>query len=207
MDACCFIELALQVIGKCETERENDIWFLKELLNAAFDEEIEVLTSTLSIAECSHAKGDISDDVKALFRRFLTSGRYVFLIQDSVIVAEKARNLRWVHGLCFGGADSIHLASAMELRCEEFLTWDSQPHAHAKALNDLALSVRFPHDTRCLPDRYRQLHIPIPPTASDAGPSPPGPLEDKPTVSATETLRPNTADEEAPSRSEDKGRT
>ena len=168
MDSCCFIELALQVVGKGEPSRENDLWFLKQLLNAAFDEEVEILTSTLSIAECSHAKGDVSDEVKSLFKRFLTSGRYVLLIQDSILVAEKARNLRWAHGLNFGGADSIHLASAMELKCEEFLTWDSRPHAHAAALNDLALAVRFPRDTRCLPDRYRQhlLISPQPPAGS-----------------------------------------
>jgi predicted nucleic acid-binding protein len=156
MDACCFIELALQTIRKNGMDREDDLWFLKELLNAAYDGEIEVLTSTLSIAECAHAKGDVSDDVKSLFRRFLTSGRYVFLVQDSVLVAEKARNLRWVHDLSFGGADSIHLASALELKCEEFLTWDNRPHANATALNDLALPIRFPRDTHCLPDKYRQ---------------------------------------------------
>jgi hypothetical protein len=156
MDSCCFIELALQAVGKSDSDRNNDLWFLKELLNAAFDEEIEVLTSTLSIAECAHAKGDVSDDVKSLFKRFLTSGRYVLLIQDSVLVAEKARNLRWLHGLSFSGADSIHLASAMELKCEEFLTWDNRPHANANALNDLALHIRFPRNTQCLPERYRQ---------------------------------------------------
>ncbi len=158
-DSCCFIELALQSIGKNNSDRENDLWFLKELLNAAGDEEIELLTSTFSIVECAHAKGDVSDDVKTLFKRFLTSGRYVLLVQDSVLVAEKARNLRWVHGLAFGGADSIYLASALELKCEEFLTWDNRPHANATALRDLALPVRFPRDTRCLPDRYRQMLI------------------------------------------------
>jgi hypothetical protein len=30
----------------------------------------------------------------------------------------------------------------------------NQPHAHATALNDLALPVRFPRDTHCLSDRY-----------------------------------------------------
>ena len=170
MDSCCFIELALQAVGRNDADRENDLWFLKELLNAASDEEIEVLTSTLTIAECSHAKGDISDDVKSLFKRFLTSGRYVFLVQDSVLVAEKARNLRWVHSLVFGGADSVHIASAMELKCDEFLTWDNKPLASATALNDLALPVRFPRDTQCLPDRYRQQQLP---TDATANPSPP----------------------------------
>jgi hypothetical protein len=170
MDSCCFIELALESLGKSDAERQNDLWFLKELLNAAFDQEIEVLTSTLSIAECSHAKGDVSEDVKSLFRRLLTSGRYVFLIQDSVLVAEKARNLRWAHGLSFGGADSIHIASAMELRCDEFLTWDNRPHANATALDDLALPIRLPRNTHCLPDQYRQQQlVPPSPPAEDIG--------------------------------------
>jgi predicted nucleic acid-binding protein len=160
MDSCCFIELAVQSIGKHEADRENDLWFLKALLNAAYDEEIEVLTTTLTIAECSHAKQDVSEDVKTLFKKFLTSGRYVFLVQDSVLVAEKARNLRWVHGLTLGGADSIHIASALELKCDEFLTWDKKIHDNAVALNELALAVRFPRDTGCLPDSYRQLLIP-----------------------------------------------
>jgi hypothetical protein len=159
MDSCCFIELALHAIGESETPRDNDVWYLKQLLNAALAEEIEVLTSTLSIAECQHAHGTVSEEVKALFKRFLTSGHYVFLVQDTVLVAEKARNLRWVHGLCFAGADSIHLASAMELRCNEFLTFDGQPHAHAKAFDELALPIRFPHDTVCLPGPYRQQQL------------------------------------------------
>ncbi len=85
------------------------------------------------------------------------------------LVAEKARNLRWVHSLVFGGADSVHIASAMELKCDEFLTWDNKPLASATALSDLALPVRFPRDTQCLPDRYRQQQLP---TDATANPSP-----------------------------------
>ena len=170
MDSCCFIELALQVIGENHGERGKDIWFLQQLLNAALDGEIEILTSTLSLAECTHAKGNISGDVKSLFKRFLTSGQYVLLIQDSVLVGEKARNLRWVHGLSFRGADSIHLASAMELKCEEFLTWDNKLHKQASELDDLALPIRFPRDTHCLPDSYRQVDMELtaPPAADEA---------------------------------------
>lgn len=160
MDSCCYIELALQSIGRHDSGREDDLWHLKELLNAAFDGEIESLTATLSIAECAHAKGDISDDVKTLFKKFLTSGRYVLLIQDSVLVAERARNLRWVHGLALSGADAIHIASALELKCDEFLTWDERLLAKATELEALALPVRVPHDTACLPNSYRQQQFP-----------------------------------------------
>lgn len=178
MDSCCFIELALQAVGKHETSRENDLWFLKELLNAAFDEEVEVLTSTLTIAECAHAKGNVNEDVKTLFKKFLTSGRYVFLVQDSVLVAEKARNLRWVHGLAFGGADSIHIASALEMRCDEFMTWDHKPHDSAQDLLNLALTVCIPGNTHCLPDKYKQQPLitlatgPLPPLPAPSGSQP-----------------------------------
>jgi hypothetical protein len=159
LDSCCFIELALHAAGKHEAQRDNDVWFLKQLLNASHAEDIEVLTSTLTVAECSHAKGNVSDETKSLFKRFITSGQYVLLVQDSILVAEKARNLRWVHGLTFGGADAIHIASALEMKCDEFITWDLPVHAHAVALGELALYVRFPHYTQCLPDRYRQMQI------------------------------------------------
>jgi len=36
VDSCCFIELA-QVIGKNEIGRENDVWLVKQLLDAAHD--------------------------------------------------------------------------------------------------------------------------------------------------------------------------
>jgi predicted nucleic acid-binding protein len=187
MDSCCFIELALQSVGKHEASRENDLWFLKELLHAAFDEEIEVLTSTLTIAECAHAKGDVSDDVKTLFKKFLTSGRYVFLVQDSVLVAEKARNLRWAHGLSFSGADSIHIASALETKCDEFITWDNKPHDKAADLLNLALTVCIPSNTHCLPDKYKQQPLITPAT----GPLPALPAPSVSQPGTTNPLPPN----------------
>ena len=162
IDSCCFIELALQSIGKHKTERDDDLWHLKALFDAALDEKIELLTSTLSIAECTHAGGDVSEDVKTLFKRLLTSGRFVLLVQDSVLVAERARNLRWAHGLSFSGADAIHIASAMEMKCDEFLTWDEKIHAQAVALGNLSIPVHFPRDTAALPMEYRQQLLPIP---------------------------------------------
>ena len=156
MDSCCFIELAIHAENVGDQAREDDVWHLTQLLKAAHDEEIEVFTSTVSIAECQHAKGTISDDIKSLFRRLLTSGRYIFLIQDTVLVAEKARNLCWVHGLHFSGVDSIHIASAMELRCDEFLTFDGLLRNNNKELEDLALPTRLPRQTQCLPGDYRQ---------------------------------------------------
>jgi hypothetical protein len=72
------------------------------------------------------------------------------------LVAERARNLRWVHGICLRGPDSLHAASAMELSCDEFLSFDAKFHRHKKELDDIAVHVRLPRHTACLPDKYRQ---------------------------------------------------
>lgn len=219
IDSCCFIELALQSIGKHKTDRDDDLWHLKALFDAALDDKIELLTSTLSIAECSHAGGDVSEDVKTLFKRLLTSGRFVFLVQDSVLVAERARNLRWAHSLSFRGADAIHIASAMEMKCDEFLTWDEKIHAQAVALGNLGIPVHFPRDTASLPMEYRQQLLPIPPAtgaeaSSNQEASQPKEAEVPPNEPAGQGVAvPKTADEQqadpvhpTPVRGSDEGR-
>lgn len=107
----------------------RDVEFIRALLDGNFDGEVEVYTSTLSIAECQFVRGDIrevilSDAVKEAFRTVLLSGHFVILVQDTPIVGEQARDLRWVHNLAFSGADAVHVASAISSGCEEFLTFD-----------------------------------------------------------------------------------
>ena len=52
VDSRCFIQRA-QAIGKNEIGRGNDVWLVKQLLYAAHHARV---ASTLSIAECQHAK-------------------------------------------------------------------------------------------------------------------------------------------------------
>ena len=133
IETTCFIEMAKHAIGGGDPNRSMDIWHLKKLLQASKDGEIEILTATLTIAECQHAEepstdGMPSDTVKTVFKNLLMSGQYVALVQDTPLVAERARNLRWVHGICMSGPDSVHAASALELECEEFLSFDRVFH-------------------------------------------------------------------------------
>jgi hypothetical protein len=69
IDACCFIDMVKTKVGKfLIAEREHDVWHLKRLLEAHRDKEVEVYTSTLTIAECSHGgDGDISPAVRSEF--------------------------------------------------------------------------------------------------------------------------------------------
>ncbi len=97
LDACCFIEAVKHDVGiPITTERQQDVWHYKQLMQAHRDREIDVHTSVLSIAECSHADGDVSDSVKSIFRRLLLSGQYLTLVQPTPMIAESARDLRWV---------------------------------------------------------------------------------------------------------------
>ncbi|MGI8960360.1 MAG: type II toxin-antitoxin system VapC family toxin [Bryobacteraceae bacterium] len=160
IDACCFIEMACHSIGTHKKEREDDIPFLKQILQAFYNQELEVYTSILSVAECQCAYTTetrdnriITDDIKKLFKDMLMSGQFVVLVQDSVLVAEKARNLYWVHQLAFSGADAVHIASALEMRCDEYLTFDEKAHKKASELEQLGITVLRPKDTKCVPKK------------------------------------------------------
>jgi predicted nucleic acid-binding protein len=164
VDSCCFIDMVQTKIGKILTqEKEQDVWFLKRLLEANRDREIEIYTSTLTIAECSHGgEGDISPKTKSEFDRLLMSGQYVRLVQMTPFIATDARGLRWNHGLALKGADSVHVASALAMKCEELLTGNgriTRLGAFDTRLARIGLQVRNGRDTVCLPERYKQLRL------------------------------------------------
>jgi hypothetical protein len=54
------------------------------------------------------------------------SGQYVHLIQPTPFIASDARDLRWKHGINVAGVDCIHIASGLDLKCEDFLTTDTR---------------------------------------------------------------------------------
>ncbi len=158
LDSCCFIDLAKIKIGKTVTGREQDVWVLQKLLEAAGNEEVALYTSTLSIAECTHADGVVDNEVKEYFSKLLTSGQYVMLLQPTVFIAEDARDLRWKHKISLRGSDLIHIASAMERKCHEYLTGEFQtksPEDKVK-IEKLDLSIRRPGESLYLPNHYRQ---------------------------------------------------
>lgn len=174
IDACPVIDMVKMELGKplthggpAEAERRREVAFLKSILEASKDRELECWTSTLTVAECLHVEGQISDKAKDSLRRILTSGQYVFLHSPSHHCAIRARDLHWEDGINLrggtgrGGADYIHVASALELGCVEFLTTDGRGMLReAQKLKLLRLDVRKPSETRFLSDARRQLVIP-----------------------------------------------
>jgi predicted nucleic acid-binding protein len=164
MDSCCFIESVKSQIGNEEPGRENDLWYLKHLLIAAHKGEVEVVTSYLTIAECRHAKipntPNPTDEIKRLFRSILSSGKVVKLAQLTKGTAERARDLHWDDGMNLGGADAIHVATALVTGCKEFLSFDfgksKSPLKFAPELQALKLRAIEPAKTLLLPGQYLQ---------------------------------------------------
>lgn len=159
-DANPIIELAKFAKGTSNPLFQEDVWVMKQLLKAADNNVVDLYTSTISVAECVAAGDDWGIDTQEFFVGVLTSGRMFKLVQDSIFVAERARDLRWKDNIRLGGMDAIHIASALESKCTEFLTWDAgigtnKFTARASALAALGLSVIFPRDTKLLPSSYR----------------------------------------------------
>lgn len=164
IDSCCFIDMVQVAVGKTvASDKEKDVWHLKRLLEAVRDKEIAAFTSTLTIAECQHVgDGKVTEGVKSQFSRLLMSGQYVNLVQATPFIAQDARDLRWIKGISLRGADGLHVASALAMKCEEFLSSDNRIgriNAVAKVLVKDSLRVCRGKDTQCLPDKYRQLNL------------------------------------------------
>ena len=166
-DANPIIELAKYAKGTHDPKREHDLWIMRQTLKAAQNSEIELFTSSISVAECVAAGDDWGNDVQEFFIGALTSGRMFKLVQDSIFVAERARNLRWKDNIRLRGMDAIHIASALEATCSEFFTWDhdmgkAAHAAKALALQKLGLRITPPSGTTTLPSFYLSEKMTLP---------------------------------------------
>jgi predicted nucleic acid-binding protein len=158
-DSCCFIDMVKCEVGvQLEGDRIADVWYMKQLLQASRDGELSTFVSALAIAECTAAGDQIDQKVRDAFNRLLTSGQYVVLVQPTPFIMIDARDLRWKHGITLRGADAVHIASALDRKCDEFITTDGQLKKMnaAQKLLSLGLRVIRASATQCLPDRYRQ---------------------------------------------------
>lgn len=156
VESCCFIDAAKAAVGSVSSQRDSDVWFLWKLLEAHKDKAVEVYTSVLTIAECTHADGKDDSRVRGLFERLLMTGQYCILIQPTPFIGADARDLRWKHGIKLHGPDGLHVASGLARKCQEFLTTDDRISANADRISALGMRVCTPSNTVLLPEKYRQ---------------------------------------------------
>lgn len=168
VDACPLIDLVKYRLKMGSSdEREKDAWFTDRLIQAAKQRKLELFTSTLTIAECTHVHDQKKDkEAQPFFLGLLASGKSGFaLVQPTVAIAEQARNLRWIHGLALKGADAIHVASALAMKCDEFITTDGKGLLkRAELLAALGLRVSPPSATGLLPPEFLQEGLPFEPS-------------------------------------------
>lgn len=155
MDSCCFIDVAKYSLGRKDSienleDKEGHVQSCIKMLEAAGRGYIRVLTGTLTISECTHLSGVVDDEVKRLFRSILSSGKVVRLVTDTVFIAERARDLKWVYNVHLRGADATHVASALESGCKEFITDDNKILKYAPELAKLGLKAIRADETRLL---------------------------------------------------------
>lgn len=163
LDSCYYIDVARGRLAlPMDAERATHLPFAEGLILASANGDVEVWASTLVISEClavEKQQAMIPDEVQQVFMDMLTSGSAVKLSGADFFIAERARDLRWIDGIqCGGGADMVHIATALVLGCEEFITTNRkrgplQGDAPAK-LAKLGLRIIEAPQTSVLPPQY-----------------------------------------------------
>jgi predicted nucleic acid-binding protein len=183
IDSCIAIELAKFVMHLHRPDRENDLWFVHQMLKASEEQTVELMTSSLTVVETLHlgkdGKGktlECPPHIQEFLINLLTSGTLIKLVEPSLFVAQRARDLRWKHGLKLKPYDSMHVASALDSGCKEMLSWDQEMSKkraeEIRVISELGLRVIGPHESRVLPDEYRQQALGLaPPTKKSIRPS------------------------------------
>ena len=179
IESCQFIDMAkhraklkLHDDATEEAKRRSNVWYCDKLLEAARAAQVTIFTSFITIAECTGIQdGNVtpSDEVKRFYMSLLSSGKSgVTLVQPTLGIMERARLLRWNSGITLGGIDAIHVASAIQMKCEEILTTDRKFFTNADKLQELAVRVCQASDTKCLPASYNQYELSQPPPAASS---------------------------------------
>lgn len=176
-DAGLFINLAkFKASRDLDDDERREVWWSQKLLEASRKKDIMIVTSTISVAECTHVRDGLpvpNQDIQRFFDGLLCSGKGgVYLTQSTYSIIERARNLRWINGIFLSGMDSIHVASAIDRGCTELLTGDGKILKNAEKIEELGIQVCRAFNTSQLPAEYSQMDL-------DDQPEEEGSIEDK----------------------------
>lgn len=163
-DSCLFINLAkFSASRDLDEDERREVWWSQKLLEASRKGHIGVVTSTISVAECTHVRDGLpvpSQDIQRFFDGLLCSGKGgVYLTQSTYSIIERARNLRWINGIFLSGIDSIHVASAIDRGCTELLTGDGKILRNAEKIEQLGIRVCRAFHTSLLPADFKQMDL------------------------------------------------
>lgn len=158
IDACCIIEFLRGDLGKPLSDtRANEVDFLKRILSAGRDDNLEVFTSLLTVAEVTKAGDDKPDDsMKRRIERLILSGRDgIKVVGLNPAIAMLARDLCTDDGIKGRSADRVHLATAIHVGVTEFLTFDAKLEKRVKKKDVRGCKLILPSKSLLLPTQYR----------------------------------------------------
>lgn len=161
VDSPCFIDAVKKDVGLLPDGGEDNVWFLKQLMRAHENGEVILYTFMVTLSECvavERGQADVRVEAQERFRTILTNGQFVRLHTPTPRTGELVQNLRWQHKVVLKGLDAVHVATALEIGCSEFLTLDERLNAEKvrAALANLNLRLIPPKETGNLPAEYAQ---------------------------------------------------
>lgn len=131
---------------------------IEALLEDSVNDVIEIVTSTLTIVEVAFAKAEkdtqsLDSNVEAKIDKLWFPAGPVRLVEFHRLIGQEARGLLR-HAIATGQSlkppDAIHLATAKQLGCAEFQTYNNKKLAHFSA--EIGCPVSEPiHDKPKLP--------------------------------------------------------
>jgi predicted nucleic acid-binding protein len=170
LEACPIIDMA-EYEAKPSKDREMEVWLCKQALTAAREGKVLVYTSMLSVAECTTIAPDLPSppaETKRFLDMLLLSGKSgITIVQIRQIIAVRARDLRWASEINLKGADAVHVATAMQMQCDELWTRDGRIWKKRVEIGQLGLKVVNPKETTVLPENYRNPELPLSSEASN----------------------------------------
>lgn len=125
---------------QAEKDKEAACW---EVLQAAEEGNVLIVTSTLAIAEVlalKHAP-KIPRDKRHQVKEFFKNN-YVLVRNITRRIAESARELVWDNGV--NPKDALHIATAIDAKLGLFNTFDQQLHGKSGQLGEPRLIIEVP---------------------------------------------------------------
>ena len=163
MDTCCVIDLLKGDLLLPPDVNDNEIWSYRKLLEASKRGDIGLFCSAFVYAECTHLKGEdknkvLNDEVKEKINWLLDSGQSgVTMAAITPFTLEIARELLWEYDISLKPGDSVHVATAIELRAKELITSDDFGKENIQRLKDhYGLDVCEGSETKMIPIELRQ---------------------------------------------------
>lgn len=159
LDSCVIIDYVKNECGVhlCE-DRTRELEYLEKLFESAKAGQTKLFTSSVTIFECLHIGNnhEVPEEAKRLFTSITGSGRVVIPVSLTPVMSEIARQLYWDGVPLPRKNDRLHVATATEIGCSEFVTFDGLDGDDRimYLCQQYGLSVVYPSETNVAQQEY-----------------------------------------------------